>query len=125
MITRDECTGCLGYQGPPCGCGCHSEDDLRVPHDSEGPYADLDDPEAYRYHLTATLGDEIDTYDFNEPDPDFGPDVEAWRHLGATATAIREVMNRAYADREGPWALGKIVLTDTLTGEVMREMEAK
>ena len=42
----------------------------------------------------------------------------------AVMDAIGVIMDNAYADKSGPWALGKITLTDP-SGNILQSMAAK
>jgi hypothetical protein len=66
-----------------------------------------------RYKLNATLGKPISQVIINE-DSD----------KDAAMSAIFIIMDKAYADKSGPWAMGAITLTDP-NGNVIQSMAAK
>lgn len=66
-----------------------------------------------QYTLTASLGE-----DFR-----ISP-IFADNDTEATLTAIGEIMDKAYQNKQSPWALGEIKLLSP-SGELLREMPAK
>jgi hypothetical protein len=66
-----------------------------------------------RYKLNATLGKPIAQVILNE-DSD----------KDATMSAFFIIMDKAYADKSGPWAMGAITLTDP-AGNIIHTMAAK
>ena len=65
------------------------------------------------YQLTAMLNSKGEDYLFEASSDD-----------AATMDAIGVIMDNAYADKTGPWALGAITLTDP-EGNVIHTMAAK
>lgn len=65
------------------------------------------------YELQATLGKEIR-----------GATFSAYSDDEAVMEAINIIMDEAFKNKKGPWALGAISLT-TVDGEVLQTMEAK
>ena len=65
------------------------------------------------YTLTAELGDLLATNQLG-----------AYSDEEATSYAIHVIMENAYEDKSGPWALGAITLTGP-EGNVIHTMEAK
>jgi len=65
------------------------------------------------YKLTATLENKVATRG-----------IMAVDDADATFAAINYIMDAAYKNQTGPWALGKIALTNE-NGELIQEMEAK
>lgn len=66
-----------------------------------------------QYKLTAELGSITSTRTFEQVNDE-----------AATMQAIGFIMDEANLHQKGPWALGRIVLTDP-RGKVLQEMEAK
>lgn len=64
------------------------------------------------YTLTATLGNKTETVVLDTTEDD------------AIFDAVNIIMDRAYADKTGPWAVGAITLTDP-EDNVIQSMEAK
>jgi|DEB0MinimDraft_3_1074331.scaffolds.fasta_scaffold372701_2 hypothetical protein len=65
------------------------------------------------YEIHATLGRQISGVTFSAPSDD-----------QAIMEAVDIIMDRAYDDKSGPWALGSIALTNS-QGETLQTMEAK
>lgn len=65
------------------------------------------------YTLTAELGSVKTTRTFDQVNDE-----------AATMQAIGFIMDEAHLHQKGPWALGKIVLTNA-RGKILQEMEAK
>ena len=76
--------------------------------------SDMPHPTTEGYILTATLGSVSEQVELvGHPDDD-----------SATMEAIFIIMDNAYEDKTGPWALGSITLADT-AGNVIQTMAAK
>ena len=65
------------------------------------------------YVLTATLGSVSEEVVLTDVDEE-----------SATFEAINLIMDKAYADKQGPWAKGAITLVDP-AGNVLQSMDAK
>lgn len=66
------------------------------------------------YRLTANLGTVLVSSNFEASDDD-----------DATFWAIGKILERAHADRTGPWALGAITLIEVPSGRLLHEMASK
>lgn len=66
-----------------------------------------------RYKLTAALGSVKRT-----------KTIHAYDQMDATMQAIHHIMDAAYKDQQGPWALGSIILMDP-EGVAVHTMDAK
>ena len=65
------------------------------------------------YEIHATLGNQISGVTFSAPSDD-----------EAIIEAVNIIMDRAYDDKSGPWAVGSVALTNS-EGEILQTMEAK